>query len=133
MTDLVTENACVIYVQEQEHVNVRCQGFLTYKQVVRITEYTSEMIQFYKVSKCVINLREVKSYPYGAEEYLRDIWYRRLAIAGVCRIAFVVPENIFGKASMIVVHAGASIKKIERDYFADELSAQEWLHAPLLL
>src|SRR5690349_10176478 len=133
MTDLITENAYVIYAEEQEYVEVKCFGFLTYKQVVMITEYTYDMVQFYKLSRCVINLREVKNYPYGSEEYLRDIWYRRLAGAGVCRIAFVVPENIFGKASMTVVHAGAAIRKIERDYFKDETSAKDWLHAPFVL
>jgi hypothetical protein len=128
MTELKIENASVIWVPEHECVKLKCRGFLSYQQVVYVTGYAFEMIQHYNLCKCIVNLQESKGYPQGAEEYLRDIWYPRMAAAGVCRIAFVVSESIFGRASMLVVHAGEAIMKIERQYFADEESAGEWLN-----
>jgi hypothetical protein len=132
MMDLITENARVAYVPEGRHIDVRCSGFLTYQQVVKVTEFACQMIHFYSVGKCVINLQHCRNYPYGAEEYLRDIWYRKLVLAGVCKIAFVVPKDVFGRASMAVVHAGTAIKNIERDYFLDEMSATIWLNNPFV-
>lgn len=128
MTNLITENASVIYVPVHKYIKLTCRGFLSYEQVVHITEYALAMMQYYNLRECIIDLKESKNYPHGSEEYLRDIWYSRLVAAGGCRIAFVVPENIFAKASMLVVHAGEAVRKIERQYFADERSAQEWLY-----
>jgi hypothetical protein len=129
MKNLITENARVTYIPEQAYIDLRCDGFFSYEAVVDTTEHAYEMLRFYNLRKCVINLQQVKIYPSGAEEYLRDIWYRKLVEAGVSKIAFVVPENIFGKSSMTVVHAGEAAQKIERQYFADESSAVEWLNA----
>ena len=129
MKNHITENACAVYVSEQEYVDLKCNGFFSYEEVVGVTEYVYEMLRFYNVKKCVVNLKQVKIYPSGAEEYLRDVWYRKLLETGVDRIAFVVPEDIFGKTSMIVVHAGNAIKKIQRQYFTDEEQAKEWLNS----
>ena len=131
MRNHITENGCVTYVPEHACIDLKCDGFFSYEEVVALTEYAIEMLRFYKLTKCTINLRHVKIYPSGAEEYLRDIWYRRLVEAGVNRIAYVVPEDIFGKASMTVVHAGEAASKIQRKYFVDELSAKAWLNSEL--
>jgi hypothetical protein len=128
MTELKIENASVIYVPEHGYVKLKCRGFLNYQQVVYVTEYAFDIIQHYNLRKCIVDLQESKSYPQGSEEYLRDIWYPRIVAAGVCRIAFVVPESMFGRASMLVVHAGRAILKVERQYFTDEQSAREWLN-----
>ncbi|MFD1002762.1 hypothetical protein ACFQ21_25780 [Ohtaekwangia kribbensis] len=131
MKNHITENGCVIYVPEHAYIDLKCDGFFSYEEVVALTEYACEMLRFYNLSKCAINLQHIKIYPSGAEEYLRDIWYRRLVEAGVNRIAYVVPEDIFGRASMTVVHAGEAASKIQRKYFGDESSAKEWLNSEL--
>jgi hypothetical protein len=127
MKNHVTENGSVTYVRGEEYINLKCTGFFSYEEVVSITEYTCEMLRFYNLNKCIINLKQVKVYPSGAEEYLRDIWYKKLIEMGVSRIAFVVPYDIFGNASMKVVHAGDAVQKIQRQYFTDESPAKEWL------
>lgn len=125
----ITENACVTYVSEQGYIDLKCDGFFSYEEVLGITEHVYELLLSNNVKKCMINLQQVKIYPSGAEEYLRDVWYRKLLEAGVSRIAYVVPEDVFGKTSMIVVHAGDAVKKIHRQYFADEADAKEWLRS----
>lgn len=129
MKNHITENGCVTYIPEHEYIDLKCVGFFTYEEVVQITEYTCEMLRFHNVHKCVINLQQVKIYPSGVEEYLRDIWYKKLVDAGVSRIAYIVPQDIFGRASMTVVHAGDAAKKIQRKYFVEELNAKEWLNS----
>lgn len=129
MKSYITENACVTYVQEQEYIDLKCEGFFSYQEVVGITEHVYEMLKFHNSHKCIINLQQVKIYPSGVEEYLRDIWYNKLLEIGVSRIAYVVPKDIFGKASMTVVHAGNAFTKIQRQYFVDEASAKEWLNS----
>jgi hypothetical protein len=131
MKNHFTGNASVVYVPEQQYIELSCEGFFSYEEVVDVTEYACEMFRFYKVSRCVINLQRVKIYPYGTEEYLRDIWYRKLVDAGVGHIAYVVPHDIFGQASMTVVHAGKALSEIQRQYFVDESSAKEWLNKSL--
>lgn len=128
MMELKIENASVIYVPDHGYVKLKCREFLSYQQVVDVTVYAFDMVQRYNLRKCIVDLQESKNYPHGAEEYLRDIWYPRMAAAGVSRIAFVVPKNLFGRASMLVVHAGVAMLKIDRKYFSDEESAVEWLN-----
>ena len=129
MRSHITENAYANYVPEQAYIDLKSDGFFSYDEVVSITDHVYEMLLFHNLSKCIINLQRVKIYPSGAEEYLRDIWYKKLLDAGVSRIAYVVPVDIFGKASMAVVHAGDSVRKIQRQYFIDETSAKEWLNS----
>ncbi|HEY9049016.1 MAG TPA: hypothetical protein VIN08_24115 [Ohtaekwangia sp.] len=131
MKSHITENGCAIYVPEHACIDLKCDGFFSYEEVVALTEYTCEMLRFYNLNRCMINLQHVKIYPSGAEEYLRDVWYRKLVDAGVNRIAYVVPEDIFGRASMAVVHAGDAARKIQRKYFVDESGAKEWLTSSL--
>ena len=129
MKNHITENACAVYVSEQEYVDLKCDGFFSYEEVVGITEHVYDMLRYYNVKKCIINLQQVKIYPSGAEEYLRDVWYNKLLQTSLSRIAYVVPEDVFGRTSMIVVHAGSAVKKIQREYFTDEASAKEWLNS----
>ena len=129
MKNHITENACAVYVSEQGYVDLKCDGFFSYEEVVGITEHVYDMLRYYNVKKCIINLQQVKIYPSGAEEYLRDVWYNKLLQTSLSRIAYVVPEDIFGRTSMIVVHAGSAVKKIQREYFTDEASAKEWLNS----
>jgi hypothetical protein len=128
MENFITEKAYVVYIPAQKLIYFGCQGFLAYEELVHATEYAYKMIQFYKLSKCVINLQEVSLYPHGTKEYFGNIWYGKLFAAGIRRIAFVVPIDVFNKSCKAIVNAGSFTKSIGREYFADETSAGNWLN-----
>ncbi|HEY9008071.1 hypothetical protein [Ohtaekwangia sp.] len=130
MKNLVTKNARVLYVPELRLVELKCDGFLSYEDVATVAEYAHKMIQFYKLTKCIVNLQHIRRYAADSEEYLRNIWYGKLLLAGVRQIAFVVPEDVLGRYSMERVHTSDAVKKIRRHYFSDEASAKAWLSNP---
>ena len=131
MKNFIEEYGTVVHEQDQNLVSICCKGYIPYENLVDIAEYGYSMIVFYKADACLINMLEMKIYPFAFEEYLRNTWYAKIRAAGINRIAFIVPENIFGKISMEHVHSSEDVKKIERQYFTDEQSGRAWLsHIP---
>ena len=128
MNDLSLDYGAVMYERDLNLVSIRCKGYISQEKLISIAEYGYEMIVFHKVNSCLIDMLEMKIYPFGFEEYLRNIWYTKIRNAGISRIAFVIPEDIFGQISMDNVHNGSvDVKKMERQYFQDEQKAHAWL------
>jgi len=121
------------YVSVGYNKNLNCLcvamlGFATYEEFVGVAEYEYEMIKKYSIENLLINLQAISIYPPGGQEYIKDVWFGRITTEGIRKVAFVVPEDIFGKISMDEAH------KDERNYFdlvvkyfSTEDSAKEWL------
>jgi hypothetical protein len=128
MDNFSADYGTVVYEGDQNLVIIRSKGYISQENLIAIADYGYKMILFHKVNSCLIDMLEMKIYPFGFEEYLRNVWYSKIRNAGISRIAFVVPEDIFGQISMENVHKGsADVKKIERQYFKNELEAHAWL------
>ncbi|HEY8935544.1 MAG TPA: hypothetical protein VIM65_10010 [Cyclobacteriaceae bacterium] len=109
-------------------MHLTCKGYLTYDELVGITEYSYNIIVHHSLGKCLINLRQMSVYPEGAVNYLRNTWYPKIAAAGINYVAIVEPEDLFGKISMQVTHEGENVHKLKKSYFTDEESAKAWLN-----
>jgi hypothetical protein len=101
------------------------KGLVTYDEFVEVSEYEFEMIRHYKLKKCFVNLREMSAYPTGGQDYVKNIWFPRVIKEGIQMLAFVVPDDIFVKVSMVEAHDPQGTLTIQ--YFDEENRALAWL------
>src|SRR5688572_18573053 len=93
------------YVKAAHNAGAACldvtyKGFIKYHELVEVVQYEFEMIRHYKLKKCIVNLREINVYPDGGEEYIKNVWFPQVIKEGLQVLAFVVPDDTFGKMSM---------------------------------
>nr|WKN36163.1 hypothetical protein K4G66_27740 [Tunicatimonas sp. TK19036] len=129
--NLVTDNAKVVLDHQTSSLHVSLSGFIPFKQMESIIHHEFEMIRFFQLSKCLIDLRGIKVYAPGTPELIQTVWFPRVKEEGVQYIAFVVPEDVFGQASMNKAHDESDKKEnINVKYFKDLISAKKWLMQP---
>ncbi|WP_224999169.1 hypothetical protein [Cesiribacter sp. SM1] len=128
MKDLIEKNASVIHDKVLNCLHARLSGFISYDDLVRVLKYEFKMVEYYKLKKCIIDLTGIKVYPSGGGEYVKDVWFPQMERNGVNYIAFIVPENVFGEASMQKAHDKVEEhKNLQTRNFTDEASAKSWI------
>lgn len=78
--------------------------------------------------KLLYDTRGLKVMPPALQDWINEIWFPQANILGVSHMAFIVPENIFGKISMEQTNSKSEIVgKIEIQYFKNQGSAKDWI------
>ena len=128
MENLVEKNVRVTYNRRLNCLLVNFSGIILYEDFVRVLQYEFQMVQFYRLRKCLVDLSEIKLYPSGSKEYIQNVWFPYMESNGMKYIAFIVPKNGYGKASMHQVHEKVTeYKNVKIRYFKDEASAFAWI------
>ena len=128
MENLIEAQAQVIYDKETQSMNVALNGFLPYENMMKIFQYEYEMIRYYNIKRCLIDLRKIQVYAIGVKEHIKDTWFPQIAKDGVQQVAFIVPENLFAERSMNGAHKEAKNESaLNIQYFKDEETALYWL------
>lgn len=127
-----TENWTREYVTVDYDKGVNCLcvamvGYATYEEFVGVAEYEYQMIRRYKIENLLINLKGISVYPQGGQEYIKDVWFARITGEGVRKVAFVVPEDIFGKIAMDEAHVSEMNFDLVVQYFSSDATAKDWL------
>ncbi len=105
-------------------------GYITHSEFVELVEYEYEMVTFFALKKCLIDLRKMKLYAKGNEGYIENIWFPEMKKRGLKFVAFVVPESIFGEMSMRNAHKEfVDSKEIQTRHFKTPEEAMIWLKA----
>lgn len=128
MKNIVRTNVKVLHNTEYNSLDVAFSGFISYEELVEVCEYEFELIEYYKIKKCFINLLEINMYPPGGEEFIRTGWFPKVVELDIKAIAFIVPDNMFARISMKEAHNIEQIPAIVR-HFTDGNVAREWLES----
>ena len=55
------------------------------------------MVEHYNLKNALIDLRQIKVYAEGNDEYIKTIWFPKMIDLGLKKVAFIVPKDIFAK------------------------------------
>lgn len=126
MIDFIRSYVTAVHNAEAACLQVTFKGFINYDELVEVIAYEFEMIRHYKLKKCFVNLRDISVYPEGGQEYIRQVWFPQAIKHGVRLVAFVVPDDMFGKMSMQEAHNYPQSDLLMK-YFNDADNALAWL------
>jgi hypothetical protein len=60
--------------------------------------------------------------------WIDEVWFPKAIISGLKHLAFIVPDDTFGKASMDIANADVKEKYgINIEYFTNEELAKQWI------
>lgn len=80
--------------------------------------------------KLLYDTRGLKVMSQNIQSWINETWFPKANNIGVSHMAFLVPENIFGKMSMEQTNSKKEkIGKISIQYFSNEKLAKDWLSA----
>ncbi len=81
-----------------------------------------------KVEKLLCDTSGLKVMSPKVQEWINETWFPNANKLGISHIAFVVPDNIFGKVSMEQTNKDKQkIGAIDINYFNSISSAREWI------
>lgn len=128
MEGLKEKNAVVVHDKELNCLYVHLSGFIPYDNLIKALEYEFKMIRHYMLKKCIVDIREIKVYPAGGAEYIKDVWFPQIEKDGVKLVAFIVPASVFGEVSMKAAHDKVEKQnKVQIKNFQDLDSARHWI------
>ncbi|MCK5171007.1 MAG: STAS/SEC14 domain-containing protein [Bacteroidales bacterium] len=78
--------------------------------------------------KLLYDTRGLKVMSQVIQDWIKEFWFPKANKLGISHMAFIVPENIFGKISMEQTNNKKEKNgNIEIQYFNSENSAKEWI------
>jgi hypothetical protein len=103
-------------------------GYLSPDEFKTMANQLLNILETKRIKKQLNNVKKMKVLKPEIQEWLNDVWFPKAQKAGLKHFAFVVPDDIFGKASM----DGANRKAdetfgVEIQYFNDMEKAKSWL------
>ncbi|HTJ50140.1 MAG TPA: STAS/SEC14 domain-containing protein [Cyclobacteriaceae bacterium] len=131
MNNIIRTNIKVLHNKEYNFLDVAFSGFISYEELVEICEYEFQLIEHYKIKKCLINLREINIYPPGGEEFIKTCWFPKVIELEVKAIAIVVPDDVFAQLSMQEAHDLEQIP-VTVQHFAEGDAARQWLESKVI-
>jgi hypothetical protein len=103
-------------------------GFLKHDAFKEICLGALETAQTHQLSKILVDTSHLKVMLKESQQWIEDVWFPRAKQIGIKHMAFLVPEDIFGRMSM-----EATNKKEEQEgdidirYFDNAAEAKLWL------
>lgn len=129
MKDLISTKTTVCRNAALNALEVKLSGFLRLEELEAAFDHEYQMIDYYKLDKCIVDLREIEVYPQGGKELVQDKWFPTVEKLGVKYIAFVQPESAFGESSMRAAHQNAQMRgSILVKHFKNKENALAWLN-----
>ncbi len=128
MKELDNEFARIFYNKEIIALDAVLHTYIPYDEFVKILKYEFELIKFFSIKKCIIDLRYMKVYAIGNKEFINKIWFPKIIKLGIKCMAFIIPENLFAKVSMEVSHSNVNkTGTADVKYFDNEKDAKKWI------
>ncbi|MBI9053024.1 MAG: STAS/SEC14 domain-containing protein [Bacteroidales bacterium] len=79
-------------------------------------------------TKLLYDTRGLKVMPQSIQDWINEVWFPEANKIGVSHMAFIVPDNIFGKVSMEQTNSQKDkIGNISIQYFNSQATAQKWI------
>jgi len=103
-------------------------GFVKPDEFKKIGSESHKLRKKYAVNKQLNNVKNMKVLTSDIQNWINNDWFPAAKETELKHFAFVVPEDIFGKASMEIVNVEAKEKfGVTIEYFSNENSAKKWL------
>jgi hypothetical protein len=104
-------------------------GFITSDKFKHIADELHDLRKNNKSVKQLNNIENMKVLTPEVQKWLNDIWFPKAKKTGLKYFAFVIPKDIFGKASMENANKNDKVTEgIEIQYFPTETDAISWLN-----
>ncbi|ALI99312.1 STAS/SEC14 domain-containing protein [Rufibacter tibetensis] len=106
------------------------EGFLKYHEFKQIAENSLALVQETGYSKILVDTSKIKVIQKESQEWINNEWFPKAVNAGVTHMAFLIPQDYFGKVSVESTNKHMAQRgDIEIQYFTDEKSARRWLRS----
>ena len=116
------------FSSELNTVVCEIEGFLNTEKFMEFGLESNELLKKHSVYKQLNNIKNMKVLTKNIQDWIDEVWFPKAKISGLKYLAFVVPNDTFGKVSMNTVNADATTKfGIGIEYFTDEEQAKQWL------
>jgi len=103
-------------------------GFLNTEKFKESALEAHDLRKKHSVKKQLNNIENMKVLTKDIQIWIDEVWFPQAKSEGLKYLAFVVPNDTFGKISMETVNADAQVKfGINIEYFTNEELAQQWL------
>lgn len=116
------------YDVDSKTVIANYQGFLDFESFKKICLDTIENLKKHKSHNVLADTSAVKVMPKENQIWIQGVWFPLALQVGMSKIAFLVPNNPFGRASMEAankeVESGAAVSM---RYFFNKDEALAWL------
>lgn len=104
-------------------------GFVMEDKMKEIANKTLTMLMESKVEKVLVDTSSMKVMPKESQDWIQDDWFPRAVSAGVQKMAFVTPDNIFGEVSTKTANSAVEENDLAIDirYFQSLNAAMAWV------
>ncbi len=126
MKNFSSKHSTVVYDKELHAFHVTFFNFVPHPEFIKTVEVEYEMVAHYKLKKALIDLRQIKVYAEGNDEYIKTTWFPKMIDLGLKKVAFIVPQDIFAKMTMQKAHDTKKLP-IEMNHFQSIEEAKNWL------
>ena len=127
MKNLVEQYASVIYDRKLSSMNVFFEGAISYENMMKVFHYEFRMVRYYRLQKCLIDVRNIQGITPEIKEYINHIWFYTISEEGMKNIAFVGPENILDEVFDTTKQSPERESALKIKYFKDKEAAEGWL------
>lgn len=117
------------YHPEGKFVESIYSGFLNLERFKDVANNNLDILKEKHLHLMLVNLTKLGVMPKENQLFIQQEWFPRAIQSNLQRIAFLVPENPFGQASMKNANKDEQTLPIEIKYFFDRKQAIEWLTA----
>ncbi|WP_066837005.1 hypothetical protein [Rufibacter ruber] len=105
-------------------------GFLKHQEFKAIAERSLLLVQESGYRKILVDTSQAKVIQLKSQHWIDREWFPRAEAAGVTHLAFLTPEDFFGKMSIEATNKLAQQKsRIVIAYFTAAEDARRWLQA----
>jgi hypothetical protein len=128
MKNFASKHATVVYLEEINAFHATFFNFVLHPEFVETLEFEYKMVEHYQLQNALIDLRQMKVYAEGNDDYIKTVWFPKMISLGLKKAAFVVPKDIFAKMTMQKAHTTKEVAiSIEINHFQTIEEAKDWL------
>ncbi|MGD1846852.1 MAG: STAS/SEC14 domain-containing protein [Salibacteraceae bacterium] len=104
------------------------EGFLDFETFKKICLISVEKLKEHKTGNLLVDTSSLKVMPKENQIWIQGVWFPLAMQAGMSKLAFLVPDNPFGRASMEAANKEASNEgAVAMRYFFNKQEALDWL------
>lgn len=108
-------------------IQVEWKGYATNREYLEILAKQLALTKQKKADKILYDLRKIGVVSAENQQYTNEVYFPQMAQANSKRAAIVVPESIFGEASVNSILGKKNEALFEAELFKDTDSARQWL------
>jgi len=128
ITEIFKENYCRIFFDHDEEIlHAQWLGFLKSDQVRKGCAIMTDYIENQNVKGHLSDHRELRVLAKEVQDYLTEEWFPEVEKAGLARVAALVSEDVFAKATVDKVNTTAKVGSLVIKTFNSYDNCVTWL------